>query len=526
MPETVALTIDGRASSARRGDHGGRRARERRRARLPDVRRGRAARRPLRDGHLLRVPRHDRRRPAPARVHGDRARRDARRDGAGASAVRGPAAAGGDGGARVRRRRRRRGAGGRRGGVPRGRERARGRSCSTRGSRRAGRSTGTSPGAAAPDAARPWLERLARSGAAVRFGAAVFDAVARGRGWKLSAETAAGLCVVRARRVVLATGARELFLPFPGWTLPGVMGAGGAQALGKSGASLAGRTAVVAGSGPLLLPVAASLAKAGADVALVAEQAGLAVARALRRGARRLSRQASRGGAVSLGLLRHAVPDGNLGGGGARPRPARERRPDRRRASASRSPATSRRSATASCRTRSSRACSAARARAGAVVVDERQETSVAGVFCAGEPCGVAGVDVAIAEGEIAGLAAAGGLADAAGSRRAGGRARCAAGASPRRWTRAFRPRPRAGGAGAARHDRLPLRGRAFASLAACASAREAKLSSRAGHGAVPGPRLRPGARVSLRLGFGYRTPAGQAGARSAVSSARNKERA
>ncbi|MDI9674875.1 FAD/NAD(P)-binding oxidoreductase, partial [Pseudomonas aeruginosa] len=37
------------------------------------------------------------------------------------------------------------------------------------------------------------------------------------------------------RRLVLCTGARELLLPFPGWTLPGVTGAGGLQALAKGG---------------------------------------------------------------------------------------------------------------------------------------------------------------------------------------------------------------------------------------------------------------------------------------------------
>ncbi len=87
--------------------------------------------------------------------------------------------------------------------------------------------------------------------------------------------------------LILATGARELFLPFPGWTLPNVMGAGGLQALVKSGLPIEGKTVVVAGSGPLLVAVAAFLKSRGAHVALIAEQAplwrlgsfGLAVAR-------------------------------------------------------------------------------------------------------------------------------------------------------------------------------------------------------------------------------------------------------
>jgi len=73
-------------------------------------------------------------------------------------------------------------------------------------------------------------------------------------------------------KLILATGARELFLPFPGWTLPNVMGVGGAQALLKAGMPVKGLRVVVGGSGPLLFAVAASLAKAGAKIVCVAEQ--------------------------------------------------------------------------------------------------------------------------------------------------------------------------------------------------------------------------------------------------------------
>ncbi|MFJ3904879.1 NAD(P)/FAD-dependent oxidoreductase [Streptomyces sp. NPDC090025] len=76
---------------------------------------------------------------------------------------------------------------------------------------------------------------------------------------------------VTARALLLATGAHERHLPFPGWTLPGVIGAGGAQAMLKSGLVLPGRRVVVAGSGPLLLAVAAALAGAGARVPAVVE---------------------------------------------------------------------------------------------------------------------------------------------------------------------------------------------------------------------------------------------------------------
>lgn len=79
---------------------------------------------------------------------------------------------------------------------------------------------------------------------------------------------------LRARALLLATGAYERQLPFPGWTLPGVVAAGGAQAMLKSGLVLPGRRVVVAGSGPLLLAVASSLAAAGASVPALVEASG------------------------------------------------------------------------------------------------------------------------------------------------------------------------------------------------------------------------------------------------------------
>lgn len=72
--------------------------------------------------------------------------------------------------------------------------------------------------------------------------------------------------VLRARTVVLAPGAYDRALPFPGWTLPGVLTPGGAQALLKGQYVLAGQRVVVAGTGPFMLPVAAGLVEAGARV--------------------------------------------------------------------------------------------------------------------------------------------------------------------------------------------------------------------------------------------------------------------
>ncbi len=85
---------------------------------------------------------------------------------------------------------------------------------------------------------------------------------------------------VDASALLLATGAYERVLPFPGWTLPGVVTAGGAQAMLKGTLVLPGLDVVVAGTGPLLLPVATLLAEAGAEVRALIESAD---ARALTR---------------------------------------------------------------------------------------------------------------------------------------------------------------------------------------------------------------------------------------------------
>ncbi|MET9260666.1 NAD(P)/FAD-dependent oxidoreductase [Amycolatopsis sp. NPDC004079] len=77
--------------------------------------------------------------------------------------------------------------------------------------------------------------------------------------------------VLRARSLILCPGAYDRQLPIPGWDLPGVMAAGGVQALVKAHGVLPGRRAVVAGTGPFLPPVARQLAEAGAEVVAVCE---------------------------------------------------------------------------------------------------------------------------------------------------------------------------------------------------------------------------------------------------------------
>ncbi len=76
---------------------------------------------------------------------------------------------------------------------------------------------------------------------------------------------------VTARRLLLAPGAHDRPVAFPGWTLPGVLTAGGAQTLVKTQRVLPGDKIVFAGSGPLALAFPAQLHGYGANVALVLE---------------------------------------------------------------------------------------------------------------------------------------------------------------------------------------------------------------------------------------------------------------
>ncbi|MFD9209517.1 NAD(P)/FAD-dependent oxidoreductase [Streptomyces sioyaensis] len=226
---------------------------------------------------------------------------------------------------------------------------------------------------------------------------------------------------VRARTVLLATGAYERQLPFPGWTLLGVVGAGGAQAMLKSGLVLPGKRVVVAGSGPLLLAVASSLATAGAQIPAVIEASGyLGYARhprVLAANPQKLFEAAAHGAA----LLRHRVRLCTRSAvtevhGTDRveaitvTRLDRDWRPVR---------GTGRRiecdalavghglapqielATTLGCATRP------VADGTSALALDDLQETSVRGLWAAGETGGAGGAQLARAEGELAGLAAA-----------------------------------------------------------------------------------------------------------------------
>ena len=75
--------------------------------------------------------------------------------------------------------------------------------------------------------------------------------------------------IVHAHCVIVASGAQERAVPVPGATLPGVMGAGGAQSLLKGAGLVPDVPVVIAGSGPLVYLVAWQLARAGAPVRAV-----------------------------------------------------------------------------------------------------------------------------------------------------------------------------------------------------------------------------------------------------------------
>jgi D-hydroxyproline dehydrogenase subunit alpha len=90
-------------------------------------------------------------------------------------------------------------------------------------------------------------------------------------GWRLLATTPEGSQLVCADYVILATGAYDRPVAFPGWTLPGVITAGGLQSYVKNQLVLPGTRFLFSGSGPLQFSVAANLVQQGASVAGVFE---------------------------------------------------------------------------------------------------------------------------------------------------------------------------------------------------------------------------------------------------------------
>jgi NADPH-dependent 2,4-dienoyl-CoA reductase/sulfur reductase-like enzyme len=334
--------------------------------------------------------------------------------------------------------------------------------------------------ASLPSEARHWLERLDASGAQLMTGASAFDASAA----PLYVDVNRNDMHVRvhaARALILATGAREIFLPFPGWTLPGVVGVGGAQALMKAGMTVRGQRLVIAGSGPLLLPVAAMAARAGADVARVIEQADPA---SVRRFALGLWRSPSRIAAAAFYRSAFARTPYRSGEWVVRAR-GQECVTEVDITDGSRT-------RTIPCdllcvgyglapATEFARLLGAAVV-AGGVRVDSQQRTSIENVFCVGESAGVAGAPSALLQGRIAGAAAAGATSPAKLSRLLHAERSFAL-----RLDRAFALRAEL--RALAQPDTLVCRCEdvAYGTLAQYSSGREAKLQTRAGMGPCQG---------------------------------------
>jgi NADPH-dependent 2,4-dienoyl-CoA reductase/sulfur reductase-like enzyme len=98
------------------------------------------------------------------------------------------------------------------------------------------------------------------------------EIIQRATVWSLDRNLEVGVSVggassfVKARRVILATGALERPFPIPGWTLPGVMTAGAAQTMLKSSGLVPDGPTVIAGQGPLLWLLAAQILRLGGRI--------------------------------------------------------------------------------------------------------------------------------------------------------------------------------------------------------------------------------------------------------------------
>jgi len=251
--------------------------------------------------------------------------------------------------------------------------------------------------------AAQWADRFRRSGAAMLCGIRVFHQPQEGI---LLAEGTDDLVELRYGKLVLATGARERFLPFPGWTLPNVMGAGGLQAMVKSGLPIRGKRVVVAGTGPLLLAVAAYLRKHGADIPMICEQASwsslAAFAVSLAGQPRKLMQALQlKRELAGIPFIPSSWPVAAYG----------------LRTLEKVTLALPSRTETIPC---DYLACGfhlvpnlelplllGCQVDNGYVTVDEFQRTNLPQIFCAGEPTGIGGLELALVGGQIAGLAAA-----------------------------------------------------------------------------------------------------------------------
>lgn len=107
-------------------------------------------------------------------------------------------------------------------------------------------------------------------GIAWQFGTTAFGVLYEAGSLRLAVHGADGPGIITADRLLIATGAYDMPITFPGWTLPGVVTAGAVQTLLKSQRLLIASRLVLAGSHPMLIVVADQLRQAGAQIAEVA----------------------------------------------------------------------------------------------------------------------------------------------------------------------------------------------------------------------------------------------------------------
>lgn len=325
-----------------------------------------------------------------------------------------------------------------------------------------------------------WLHKLSQKKVLVVSGARVYAASPKAR--EVHAETPHGGQSWRYQRLILATGARERFLPFEGWTLPNVMGAAGLQALAKGGWPVDGKRVVVAGTGPLLLVVADYLQQHGAEVLCVAEQA--ARHKVWQLGATLWRQPDKVRQALELRRKLKKIPQFY----GAWP--VRAEGADQLTAVVIQHGRRERRLECdyLACGWHLQPNLELARllgcaVTAGAVMVDEWQKTSQSDIYAAGETTGVGGVELALIEGQIAGYAAV--------ERHDAARAGFAVRDSLRGWAQkldqTFALRPEVLRLATPETIVCRCEDVTYRRLAECRNAREAKLYTRCGMGACQG---------------------------------------
>lgn len=256
-----------------------------------------------------------------------------------------------------------------------------------------------------PQVALPALARRCRAAVAAAPNITVLNGarlIARPSACSVLFETAETCGIVEWQKLILCCGARELSLPFPGWTLPGVTGAGGLQAQIKHGLNLQGQKVVIAGSGPLLLAVADTVIKSGGEVQQIVEQAPFGTL--VRFGAglwrwpeklRQLATLAPRR-YLSGGQVIRAHGETQLEAVTLRHRGIQRTIPCQRLAIGY--------GLVPNIETALLFGCEIA---GEAIKVNRWQQTSIADIYAAGECTGFGGSELALIEGEIAGFAAA-----------------------------------------------------------------------------------------------------------------------